>query len=50
VLPLGSAQCSKTIADGLMNMALSHTKKKRRKKKEREKKVMGNMNKTMSPT
>jgi hypothetical protein len=31
VLPLGSAaQHSKKIADGLMNMALSHTKKKKK--------------------
>jgi hypothetical protein len=34
----------KKIADGLMKMALWHTQK------QIEKKVMGNMNKPMSPT
>ncbi len=45
MLPFGSALCSKKIADGLKKMALLQTKKKRK-----EKKVMSNMNKTMSPT
>jgi hypothetical protein len=43
VLSLGSAQCSKKIADGLNEYGSFAQQKK-------EKKVMGNMNKTMSPT
>jgi hypothetical protein len=33
VLILGSAQCSKNIGDGPINMTLSKTKKKKKKKK-----------------